>query len=168
MRLLGPFLFFCLAACAERDAVQAPSVAPPAQATSPGPLPTASPTAAPADEHHELSLPPVGPTVHVTFEGRSSEIAVAAIAPGRDDTVALLDLWTAAFPGVDPVPLHFDLVGSDGFHPMSRAKCTRLLTGAELRSGHMAVVTHNVSYDDTLNLPGCYRVKAVVSLEASR
>jgi hypothetical protein len=64
--------------------------------------------------------------------------------------------------------LHFDLVGSDGFHPMSRPKCTQLLTGVEIAAARIDVITHDVSFDDGLNLPGCYRVKAVVSMDATR
>jgi hypothetical protein len=61
-----------------------------------------------------------------------------------------------------------DLVGSDGFHPMSRPQCTRLLRGAEIAVARMNLVTHNVSYNSAPILPGCYRVKAVVSLDATR
>jgi hypothetical protein len=167
MRLIVPVLFF--AACASSDAVRAPP-GPPSPAASPptAALPAAStPAALPNEHHHELHLPPVGIAVHVTFEGKGDDVPLPAVPSRDDDTAALLDLWKAVFPGQDPAPLHFDLVGSDGFHPMSRPKCTRLLTGAELAAGRMHIVTHNVTYDG-LDLPGCYRVKAVVSIEASR
>jgi hypothetical protein len=130
------------------------------------PTPAAAPPAEP-EHHHELHLPPVGLAVRVTLDGKSNEVALATV-PLQGDSVALVDLWRAAFPGVDPGPLHFDLVGSDGFHPASRPKCTRLLTGAEVATARIDVVTHNVSFDDALKLPGCYRVKAVVSVDATR
>ena len=139
-----------IAACAPGQAQPPPRVIPPA-----------------AEHHHELHLPPVGLAVRITLDGKSEEVALATV-PLQGDSVALIDLWRAAFPGVDPGPLHFDLVGSDGFHPASRPKCTRLLTGAEVTAARIDVVTHNVSYPDALNLPGCYRVKAVVSVEATR
>jgi hypothetical protein len=120
-----------------------------------------------SDHPHELHLPPVGPAVRITLDGKSEEVALATV-PLQGDSVAFLDLWRAAFPGVDPGPLHFDLVGSDGFHPMSRPKCTQLLTGAEVAAARIDVVTHNVSFDDALNLARCYRVKAVVSIDATR
>jgi hypothetical protein len=50
----------------------------------------------------------------------------------------------------------------------SRPKCMRPLTGAEVAAALIDVITHNVSYPDALNLPGCYRVKAVVSIDATR
>ena len=139
-----------IAACAPGQAQPPPRVIPPA-----------------AEHHHELHLPPVGLAVRITLDGKSEEVALATV-PLQGDSVALIDLWRAAFPGVDPGPLHFDLVGSDGFHPASRPKYTRLLTGAEVTAARIDVVTHNVSYPDALNLPGCYRVKAVVSVEATR
>jgi hypothetical protein len=138
----------------------------PTQAETPPPM---VPPAAPFEtgHHHELHLPPVGPAVRITLDGKSEEVALATV-PLQGDSVALIDLWRAAFLGVDPGPLHFDLVGSDGFHPASRPKCTRLLTGVEVASARIDVVTHDVSFDDALNLPGCYRVKAVVSIDATR
>jgi hypothetical protein len=105
--------------------------------------------------------------VHVTLDGKSADIALASV-PHEGNAAALGALWKSAFPSDDPSTLHFDLVGSDGFHPASRSKCTRLLTGAEVAAAHIDVVTHDVSFDDTLNLPGCYRVKAVVSFDATR
>jgi hypothetical protein len=133
------------AACASRPA-EAPASAPP--------------------PHHELYLPPVGPSVHVTFEGKSADVVLATV-PREGSSALLLDVWKVAFPSDDPGPLRFDLVGSDGFHPASRPKCTRLLTGTEVASARIDVVTHNVSFDDALNLPGCYRVKAVVGIDAT-
>jgi hypothetical protein len=73
-----------------------------------------------------------------------------------------------AFPSADPTPLKFDLVGSDGFRPMSRPKCSRLLTGDEIARARIDPVTHDVSYDPDVQLPGCYRVRAVVRIEAAR
>jgi hypothetical protein len=128
------------------------------QATTPPPEP---------EHHHELHLPPVGLAVRITLDGKSEEVALATV-PLQGDSVALIDLWKAAFPGVDPGPLHFDLVGSDGFHPASRPKCTRPLAGAEVATARIDVVTHDVSFDAALNLPGCYKVKAVVSVDATR
>jgi hypothetical protein len=148
-------------ACAPtRVETPSPVVIPVARAVPPAVSPE-------SDHHHELHLPPVGPAVRITLDGKSEEVALATV-PLQGDSVALIDLWKAAFSGVDPGPLHFDLVGSDGFHPASRPKCTRLLTGAEVASARINVVTHNVTFDDALNLPGCYRVKAVVSIEATR
>ena len=120
-----------------------------------------------AERDHELHLPPAGPTVTVTFDGKSSDVALASM-PHEGSAIRLDRLWRTVFPADDPSALHFDLVGADGFRPMSRPKCTRLLSGAELAAARIDVGTHDVSYDDGTQLPGCYRVKGVVRLEATR
>jgi hypothetical protein len=127
---------------------------------------SASPPAPQPEHEHELHLPPVGPTLTVTLDGKSVDVPLASI-PRDGGAVTLGQLWRLAWPSADPAPLRFDLVGSDGFRPMSRPKCTRLLTGAEIAAARIDVITHDVGYDDALQLPGCYRVKAVVRLEAS-
>jgi len=132
------------------------------------PADTPPPAAAPEPEpHHELHLPPVGPSVRVTSEGAGTDVVLETV-PHEGSSAPLMALWKTAFPTEDPASMHFDLVGSDGFHPASRPKCTRPLSGAEVAAGHIDVVTHNVSFDDALNLPGCYRVKAVVRMDAAR
>jgi hypothetical protein len=108
--------------------------------------------------------------VHVTLDGNARDIVLATVpreSPERT-SASLVELWRAAFPGQGALPLHFDLVGSDGFHPSSRPKCARLLTGAEVAAARIDVTSHDVSFDDALHLPGCYRVKAVVSVDATR
>ena len=125
-------------------------------------------TAAPEPQpHHELHLPPVGPSVRVTVEGKVADVVLSTL-PHDGSSASVAQLWKVAFPSEDAASLHFDLVGSDGFHPGSRPKCARLLTGAEIGAARIDVVTHNVSFDEGLDLPGCYRVKAVVSLDATR
>ncbi|MFI5301284.1 MAG: hypothetical protein ACHREM_24635 [Polyangiales bacterium] len=64
---------------------------------------------------------------------------------------------------VDPAALTFDLTGSDGFHPTSRPRCPRLLTGAEIAAVRIDAVTHDVSLDKSVTIAGCYWVKAVVA-----
>jgi hypothetical protein len=143
-----------LSACAPQQAEPATPVVPPAAATD-------------SEHRHELHLPPVGPSVHVTFDGKAADVVVATV-PRNGNGAPLTELWKVAFPTEDPTALHFDFVGSDGFHPASRPKCARPLTGAEVAAGRIDVVTHDVSFDDALALPGCYRVKAVVSVDATR
>jgi len=130
------------------------------------PKPGATPQ--PETEHrHELHLPPVGPSVRVTLDGKTADVALAGV-PHEGSSAPLLAMWKVAFPSEDPTLLHFDLVGSDGFHPASRPKCTRLLTGVDVATARIDVMTHDVSFEDGSNLPGCYRVKAVVSMDATR
>jgi hypothetical protein len=116
---------------------------------------------------HELHLPPVGPSVHVTLDGKGVDVPLANV-PHEGTLAPLVQLWKAAYPNDDLAALHFDLTGSDGFHPASRPPCARLLTGAEVNAARIDVVSHDVSFDSTVQLPGCYRVKAVVSMDATR
>jgi hypothetical protein len=121
------------------------------------------------EHHHELNLPPVGASVTVKLDGKSTDVTLSSIAAdGAPGTVSFLQLWKAAWPSEDPSPLHFDLVGSDGFRPTSRPKCARLLTGRELGTARVNVATHDLSLDEASKLPGCYRVRAVVAIEATR
>jgi hypothetical protein len=130
--------------------------------------PSAPPVvAAPTEHHHEPHLPLPGPTVHVTLDGKSVDVLLPSV-PHDGSSVSVTQLWKAAWPSEDPAPLHFDLVGSDGFHPTSRPSCPRLLTGAEIAAARIEVVTHDITFDDALKLPGCYRVKAVVQMDATR
>ncbi len=146
-------------------------VVPGACADAPPPVAAPPPPAASAADaehhHHERNLPPVGATVKVTVDGKSAETVLADV-PHVGNAAHLLDLWRAAFPDVDPAALHFDLTGSDGFHPASRPPCARLLTGAEVAAASIDVVTHDVSFDSSVHLPGCYRVKAVVGVDGTR
>jgi hypothetical protein len=120
-----------------------------------------------AQPHHELHLPPVGPAVHVAFDGRSVPVVLADL-PRDGGASSLMQLWTVAFPAEDAALLHFALLGSDGFRPASRPKCARLLTSDEIASARIDAVTHDVSFADGVELPGCYRVKALVGIEGVR
>jgi len=128
---------------------------------------TEHPQTPPTEHHHELHLPPVGPRVSASLDGKTAEVVLADV-PHTGAAASLAQVWKVAFPAEDATLLHFDLVGSDGFRPASRPACTRLLTGAEIAAARIDVVTHDVSFDSVAKLPGCYRVKAVVRLEASR
>ena len=126
-----------------------------------------APAAPPSTEHHhELHLPPATPRVSVAFEGKQVDVVLADVAHDGP-SAALARVWTSAFPTQDVSALHFDLVGSDGFRPSSRPACARPLTGAEIAAARIDVATHDVSFEDNVELPGCYRVKGVVRIEAS-
>jgi hypothetical protein len=131
---------------------------------------TPAPTAESTPEHHhdhELHLPPVGPSVTASLDGKPLEVVLGNVAHDGP-SASLVQVWKSAFPSEDPTALHFDLVGSDGFHPGSRPACARLLTGAEMAIARIDLVTHNVTFGGDSSLPGCYRVKAVVRIDASR
>jgi hypothetical protein len=125
------------------------------------------PPVQPPEHHHELHLPPAGPQVSVVLDGKQVDVVLAEV-PHDGPAAGLVRVWASAFPAQDLAALHFDLVGSDGFRPASRPACTRPLTGAEIAVARIDIASHDVSFDDTLKLPGCYRVKGVVRIEASR
>ena len=134
---------------------------------SSSPAAVSSSPAASGHHHHELALPPVGPQVSVSFQGQHLDVTLTDLAHGAT-TIPVLDLWRAAFPAQDPAALHFDLYGSDGFHPSDRPPCARPLTIGQISAAQIDVATHDITYDPGLSLPGCYRVHAVVRFEARR
>ena len=131
--------------------------------------PTAAPDAAAAVEHHhhELHLAPPIPSVTVLFADQRVDVTLAPLAQGAS-SIPLLQLWKAAFPKQDPSALQFDLFGSDGFHPASRPPCTRLLSATQLAAARLDVQSHDISFDDSSPLPGCYHVHGVVRIQATR
>jgi hypothetical protein len=149
---------------------QAPPAAAPAGSAA-SPAASSAPPAvasAPAEHHHEMHLPPVGPSVDVHLEGQTHSVVLAQLPHGADDLVPLAAVVQAAYPAGDASRLHVDLVGSDGFRPISRPKCTHLLASEEVAHLRMNVVTHDVSIDEALALPGCYRVGAVVVIDLTK
>jgi hypothetical protein len=127
-----------------------------------------APAAPPSPEHHhELHLPPAAQQVSVALDGKQVDVVLADV-PHDGPAAPLARVWASAFPTQDLAALHFDLVGSDGFHPSSRPACARPLTGAEIAAARIDIATHDVSFEDAVKLPGCYRVKGVVRIEASR
>jgi hypothetical protein len=143
---------------------------PPASLPDPTPpLATAS-AAASSTEHdhtHELNLPPAGQAVKVNFEGKSADVVLSSVT-GTPLGVPVTKLWSSAFGPVDPAALRFDFVGSDGFRSGAREKCKVLLTGRDLTAATIDVTTHNLSFEEGSKLPGCYRVKAIVSVDVTR
>jgi hypothetical protein len=130
-----------------------------------------SPDPAPPDEHHHdwTKLPPAGASVKVSLAGKSADVTLSSLpADGAPPTVSFAQLWKAAWPAEDPAALHFNFVGSDGFRPSSKPKCARPLTGRELASARLDVATHDLLLAGAPDLPGCYRVHAVVAIEAAR
>jgi hypothetical protein len=108
--------------------------------------------------------------VKLSLDGKSTDVALSSVPAleGAPGFVSFTQLWRTAWPAENPGPLKFDFVGSDGFRSMSRPKCTRLLTGADVSTARVEIATHNLVLDDALKLPGCYRVKAVVAIEATK
>jgi hypothetical protein len=104
----------------------------------------------------------------VTLDGQGADIALASLAAAGSPAPTLAQLWKAAYPAVDPAALRFDLAGSDGFRASARPRCARRMTGAELASAHIDPTSHDVTFDPGVELPHCFHVMAVVSLDATR
>ena len=119
-------------------------------------------------QHDTLHVPPVGPSVTVRLGGETKEVELAGVPrePGSH-SVPVVAVWRAAWPAAELTGLKFDFVGSDGFRPMMRSRCPRLLTADEMTHLTLSVVTHDISVDDGLSLAGCYKVHATVRIEAS-
>jgi hypothetical protein len=124
----------------------------------------------PDGHHHDWSkLPPAGASVKVSLDGKAADVAIASLpADGAPASVSFAQLWKAAWPAEDLSQLRFDFVGSDGFRPASKPKCAQLLTGRELGAARITVATHDLVFDEASKLAGCYRVRAVVAIEAAR
>jgi len=121
-----------------------------------------------ADHRHEPTPPPAGTALSVGLDGKSVSVDLRTLADDGATAVPLKLIVAAAFPAENPARLHFDLVGSDGFRPTSRPKCPHLLTGDDIAHFSLNVATHDVITDDKITLPGCYHVKAVVQVDATR
>ena len=121
-----------------------------------------------AEHHHEPTPPPAGTALNIGLDGKSVSVDLRTLAGEGGTAVPLAQIVAAAFPAENPAQLHFDLVGSDGFRPTSRPKCPHLLTGDDIAHFSLNVMTHDVTTDDKISLPGCYHVKAVVLVDATR
>ncbi len=103
--------------------------------------------------------------IRVSYEGREALVRLGDLQHGGAK-VRLLDVWEAAKLGAPASRLRFDFVGSDGFHPTSRPKCPELVDGALLDRGAIDVTTRGLSWEDSLGLAGCYRVRDTVRMSA--
>jgi len=177
-------------ACASNEAAPAQTPPPPpSPVASPAPVDSSSPAATPGavasttedsegtseggqkergPHQRRRKLPPPGPTVHVTLDGKTADVTLSSLVHDGAPAPTIAAVWKAAFPAIDPGPLRFDLVGSDGFKASSRGRCSRLMTGAQIATAHLDPTSHNVSFDPGVELPHCFSILAVVNVDATR
>jgi hypothetical protein len=108
-------------------------------------------------------------SVRLTLGGGVATVPLAGLpTTGRagEPKVRLADVWAAAKLASPASRLRFDFVGSDGFRPTSRPKCPERLDGSALEHGYIDAKTRSLSWDDSLGLAACYRVRDVVQIEA--
>ena len=161
----GAFLLACESSASPPPSTPANDM--PASSAAPASSGGAAGAAGGEHHHHEVKLAPAGPNVTVSLDGKPTDIVLASVPHEGASAPLLLTLWKTAFPNEDPSALHFDMFGSDGFHPASRPTCARVLTGADLATSRIDLATHDLTFDADSKLPGCYRVKGVVRVEAS-
>lgn len=111
-------------------------------------------------------------SVEVTYEGTSAEVdlgSLETVEVNGVDVVRLADVVEAAELGVALADLEFDFVASDGFRPGSSTNCAGLVPvqGAILEQGYIHPASRNLSWDESLDYPGCLRVDDVATIEAA-
>ncbi len=112
----------------------------------------------------------LGEHVSVSYAGQSAEVELAALETTTINAftaVPLDKVWAATGFGVDLLSLRLDFEGDEGFRPSQKDKCADLLTGTPLLSGGITPDTRDLVWDDALNLPGCYAVRGVRSIDAT-
>lgn len=107
--------------------------------------------------------------VVVVHGSDTATVDVAALpAQTYKDTsvVPLTTVWAQGKLAGDLTKLSFDFEGDDGFHPSSKDKCKKNLTGEQLGKGYIVPKTRALVWDDALGLPGCYNVHDVAKIIA--
>ncbi len=111
-------------------------------------------------------------TVEVVFEEVTSEVDLGeldTVTIEGEELVRLSDVVEAADLGVELSALEFDFVASDGFRSGDRSTCTETIPmpGETLEQGYIDPVTRNMSWDASLGMPGCVRVRDAAQLIAT-
>lgn len=108
----------------------------------------------------------VAPVV-LSYGDHSTTVDVAGL-PTQDykgsAVVSLAAVWAKGQLADDASKLTFDFEGDDGFHPSSRDKCKKNVSGADLAKGYIVPATRTLVWDDALGLPGCYNVHNVAKM----
>lgn len=109
-------------------------------------------------------------TVKLTLGSQEKDVALGAL-PRQDykgtSVVTLAAVWDAA--GLaDRAALDFDFEGDDGFRPSSKDRCKTPVRGTELDKGYLVPETRTIVWDDALGKPGCYAVRFVAKIIATR
>lgn len=107
-----------------------------------------------------------GASVTLIHGGESATVDLSSLTTVNYKDTAVVSLeavWTAGGLG-EASGLEFDFEADDGFHPSSKSKCAKNLTGAELPMGYIIPDTRSLVWDDSLGLPGCYSVQGVAKI----
>jgi hypothetical protein len=116
-----------------------------------------------------LSDSPTALTVKVTYLGTSVDVDVTqptAVQDGGDAYSLVSDVITIAIPSKAITTLQAGFVGSDGYNPATKGSCSNFVPvdGANLSKGWIDRTTRDLSWDDSLGLPGCMNVKNLAEI----
>ncbi len=111
-------------------------------------------------------------SVEVVYGGTTVEVGLGDIEPVTRDGVEvarLSDLVEAADLGVDLEALEFDFEASDGFRSSNSSNCVDVVPvpGELLTQGYMDLETQDLSWEESLDFPGCLRMDGMVRIHAT-
>jgi hypothetical protein len=109
-------------------------------------------------------------TIKLTLGGQEKSVALSTL-PRQDykgtSVVTLGAVWGSGALG-DRASLDFDFEGDDGFRPSTKDRCKTPVHGAELDKGYLVPETRTIVWDDALGKPGCYAVRFVAKILATK
>ena len=111
-------------------------------------------------------------TVEVVYGDNTVGVDLAdmdAISVASVDSARLSDVVEAADLGVDLAALEFDFEASDGFRSSNSSNCTGIvpIAGEDLDFGYIALESRDLTWDESMDAPGCLRVDDVARLHAT-
>ena len=108
-----------------------------------------------------------GVKITVSYQSNDTDVDLSTLTPiTGTTTVALSDVVLKALPGKDLTTVSAMFLGADGFDPSTKANCATIvpLAGNLLAQGTVDVSTANMSWDASLQFPGCIYVKGLAKI----
>jgi hypothetical protein len=115
---------------------------------------------------------PAGQTIKVIYNGQTTVVSLDQPTPVTFESAPhakLSDVIAIAVPGAAQDALTADFTSSDGYQPGSKSNCDGLLpvAGTEFAKGYIDVATRKLSWDPSLNYPGCLFIKDLAEIEVA-
>ena len=114
-----------------------------------------------------------GKTVQVVWSGASTEVALGGLQTvevGGLQLVPLTDVIAGVL-GAEPLAgITADFTAGDGFKPGSKSTCDGLIPvpGATLAQGYLDPQTRNLTWDESLQYPGCLHLTDTAEILLAR
>jgi hypothetical protein len=107
------------------------------------------------DEHGEFTI-----TVH--YKDQETAVVVGELETATiqgQEAVSLLAVVEEADLGVDVTTLYFDFEAEDGYRPSSRDNCAGIIpaTSEQLAYAYVALESHDMAWDESVDYPGLTR-----------